>query len=53
MQDDKATFAASLALYDRPEAELRGQVLPADTDVDAAVEAAFQRALGNPSCLPM
>ena len=50
---DAAAFFASLALFDRPESELRGAAFPTDTDVDAAVEAAFQRALGNPSCLPL
>jgi hypothetical protein len=50
---DAAAFAASLALFDRPEGELHGRALPADTDVEAAIEAAFQRFLGNPSRLPL
>jgi hypothetical protein len=50
---DRDVFFATLALYDRPERELRQRALPGDTDVDAVVEAAFARALGNPSILPM
>jgi hypothetical protein len=50
---DRDTFFASLALFDREEKELRQRALPADTDIDASVEAAFMKALGNPSLLPM
>lgn len=50
---DREAFFASLAIFDRDEPELRQRALPADTDVDAAVEAAFMKALGNPSILPM
>ena len=50
---DADAFASSLALFDKPESELHGRALPPDTDVDAAVEAVFQRFLGNPSRLPM
>jgi hypothetical protein len=50
---DRDVFFATLALYDRDERELRQRVLPGDTDVEAVVEAAFARALGNLSLLPM
>lgn len=50
---DRDVFFASLALFDREEKEMRQRVLPADTDIDATVEAAFMKALGNPSLLPM
>ncbi len=50
---DRDAFFASLSLFDKDERELRQRALPADTDVDAAVEAAFMKALGNPSLLPL
>jgi hypothetical protein len=50
---DRDVFLASLALFDKEETELRQRALPADTDVDASVEAAFWKALGNPSLLPL
>ncbi len=53
VKSDRDLFFATLALYDRDERELRQRALPRDTDVDAAVEAAFARAMGNPSLLPM
>ncbi len=40
--DDKTAFFASLALFDRPEKELRQRVLEHDDDVDGFVEAALQ-----------
>ncbi len=49
---DKDAFYASLALFDRDEPAVRARALPADTDVDAVIEAAFEKALGNPSRLP-
>ncbi len=51
-KNDRDAFYASLALFDRDEPEQRARALPADTDIDAALEAAFERALGNPSRLP-
>ena len=51
-KSDRDAFFASLALFDRDERELRQRALPGDTDIDAVVEAAFHRALGNPSILP-
>jgi hypothetical protein len=53
IDSDKDAFYASLALFDRAETELHGRALPADTDVDAVAEAAFERLLGNPSRLPL
>jgi hypothetical protein len=50
---DRDIFLASLALFDKDESELRQRALPADTDIDACVEAAFWKALGNPSILPL
>ena len=50
---DRDAFFASLALFDKDETELRQRALPADTDVDACVEAAFHKAQGNPSLLPV
>ena len=46
-------FSASLARFHRSESELGGRVLPADTDVEAAVDAAFQRFFCNPASLPL
>jgi hypothetical protein len=50
---DRDAFFASLALFDKDETELRQRALPADTDVEACVEAAFGKFLGNPSLLPL
>ena len=51
---DRDAFFEALKLWDRPESELqRARVLPADLDLDETVEAAFQKALGNPSILPL
>lgn len=50
---DRDVFFASLALFDREEADLHHRALPADTDVDIFVESAFHKALGNPSLLPL
>lgn len=50
---DRDAFFASLALFDRSESELRQRALPADVDVDAVAEAAFEKLLGNPSRLPL
>jgi hypothetical protein len=50
---DRDAFFASLSLFDKDESELRQRALPADTDIDASIEAAFMRAMGNPSILPM
>ena len=50
---DRDTFLASLALFDRDESELHQRALPGDTDVDAAVEAAFAKAQRNPTILPL
>ena len=50
---DRDAFYASLALFDRPDAEQHQRALPADVDVDAFAEAAFERLLGNPSRLPL
>lgn len=38
---DRELFAEALRLFDRPEEELHQQPLPADTDVDAFVDDAF------------
>ena len=38
---DREAFFRTLALYDRPEAELRQRVLDADVDIDAFVDRAF------------
>jgi hypothetical protein len=38
---DREMFLASLALFDRPESELRQRPLDEDADVDAFVEAVF------------
>ena len=50
---DRDVFFASLALFDRDERELHQRALPGDTDVDAAVEAAFAKAQRNPTILPL
>jgi hypothetical protein len=50
---DREIVSAALALFDRDESELHGRALPADVDIDATVEAAFNVLLGNPSVLPL
>lgn len=50
---DRDAFHASLALFDRDESELRQRAFPIDTDLDAAVEAAFARVQRNPTLLPL
>jgi hypothetical protein len=48
---DKEAFMASLALFDRPESELRQRCLDESADVDAFVDNAF-RVMGNVSMPP-
>ncbi len=50
---DRELFFKSLALFDKDESQLRARVLPADVDIDATVDAAFNMMMGNPSILPM
>jgi hypothetical protein len=50
---DRDAFMQSLALFDRPDGELRQRVLPGDLDVDAVLEAAFDQALTHTSLLPL
>jgi hypothetical protein len=40
--EDRNAFIASLAIFDRPEEELRTKCLPPATDVDAFLAAAFK-----------
>jgi hypothetical protein len=51
---DRDLFLASLRMWDRDEHDLRNnRVLPGDADTDGFVEAFVERALGNPSRVPM
>jgi hypothetical protein len=50
---DRDAFLASLALFDRDDRDLRQRALPGDTDIDAAVDAAFARLQRNPTLLPL
>ena len=50
--DDRRAFLASLALFDRPERELRERVLEPDDDIDAFLDEAIRDAIRMNVTLP-